>query len=218
MLEELQKRFDEIKDRRDDVTLRIHRALSWAKRGLEAEASEDPDAACIFYWIAFNAMYARKTNNYTEGREQKDIRDFLQMIAELDKARSVYQAMWDCWDEAKTGLIDNQFVYKSYWEHEKDVPNNADWELRLEQEKQRADQWHSKRDGFPALRLLFERLYVLRNQLHHGGSTQSGRTNRKQVDAGVAVMRKHIPAFISVILANPDAPWGNPYYPPVYDA
>ena len=65
MLEELRERFEKIRQWDDDPSLRIHRALSWAARGLEAEASEDPDAACIFFWIAFNAMYARKMPDYT---------------------------------------------------------------------------------------------------------------------------------------------------------
>ena len=61
MLEELRQRYNGIRDRHDDVTLRIHRALSWAEKGLSAKESDDPDAACIFFWIAFNSMYARKT-------------------------------------------------------------------------------------------------------------------------------------------------------------
>ena len=58
MLEELRQRYNVIRDRHDDVTLRIHRALSWAEKGLSAKESDDPDAACIFFWIAFNSMYA----------------------------------------------------------------------------------------------------------------------------------------------------------------
>ena len=66
---------------------------------------------------------------------------------------------------------------------------------------------------------LFDRLYVLRNQLQHGGSTQAGSSlNRRQVEAGAAVMARLIPTFIGVIIDNPDADWGRPYFPPVFDA
>ena len=68
------------------------------------------------------------------------------------------------------------------------------------------------------LKPLFDRLYVLRNQLHHGGSTQAGSLNRRQVEAGAAVMARLIPTFIGVIIDNPDADWGRPYFPPVFDA
>ena len=215
MLEELRGRFEKIRKWDDDTSLRIHRALSWAARGLEAEASEDPDAACIFFWIAFNAMYARKMPDYTERREQDDITRFVGMVADLDTEKSVYAVQWGCWDDASENLIANQYVYKPFWDHEKGVSNNDNWKQRLDDEVKRAAQWHRIGDGLSALRMLFERLYVLRNQLHHGGSTESSSKNRQQVDAGAAVMKALIPAFIGVIIDNPDADWGVPYYPPV---
>ena len=62
------------------------------------------------------------------------------------------------------------------------------------------------------MRALFDRLYVLRNQLHHGGSTQSGQSyksrNRRQVEAGAAVMAQIVPKLIGVIIDNPDAGLG----------
>lgn len=39
-----------------NLTLRIHRALSWLNR---AEQSEDMDGKFIFFWLAFNAAYAQ---------------------------------------------------------------------------------------------------------------------------------------------------------------
>ena len=82
MLEELRGRFDAIRDRRDDVTLRIHRALSWAEKGIEA--SGDQDAACIFYWIAFNSMYARKADEYSENGRNSE-------------TSSNSSTRWQCW-------------------------------------------------------------------------------------------------------------------------
>ena len=38
-----------------NLSLRVHRALSWLSR---AEQAEDPDGQFIFLWIAFNAAYA----------------------------------------------------------------------------------------------------------------------------------------------------------------
>ena len=42
-----------------------------------------------------------------------------------------------------------------------------------------------------------------------------GSLNRQQVEAGAAVMARLIPTFIGVIIDNPNADWGVPYYPPV---
>lgn len=38
-----------------NLTLRVHRSLSWLQR---AEQADDPDGRFVFLWIAFNAAYA----------------------------------------------------------------------------------------------------------------------------------------------------------------
>ena len=218
MLDELRQRYNKIRDRHDDVTLRIHRALSWAEKGLSAKESDDPDAACIFFWIAFNSMYARRTDNYSENQEQRDFLQFLQQVGNLDRKREVTGAVRDCWDDAKGGLIDNRYVFKGFWTQGPGGSGGNRWKEDFDKEIHQVDSAARHDDYLPALRALFDRLYVLRNQLHHGGSTQSGSLNRRQVEAGAAVMAQIIPKIIGVIIDNPDAGWGSPYYPPVYDA
>ena len=216
MLEELRGRFNAIRDRRDDVTLRIHRALSWAEKGLEA--SGDQDAACIFYWIAFNSMYARRTEEYSERQEQRDFQQFLDQVAMLDSKRTVTNTLKECWDDAKTGLIDNQYVFRGFWTQGPGGSNDGRWREGFDRDRQQVERAVRHDDYLPVLKPLFDRLYVLRNQLHHGGSTQAGSLNRQQVEAGAAVMARLIPTFIGVIIDNPNADWGRPYFPPVFDA
>ena len=216
MLEELRRRFDAIRDRRDDVTLRIHRALSWAEKGIEA--SGDQDAACIFYWIAFNSMYARRTDEYSERQEQRDFQQFLDQVATLDGKPTVTNTLKECWDDAKTGLIDNQYVFRGFWTQGPGGSNDGRWREGFDRDRQQVERAVRFGDYLPVLKPLFDRLYVLRNQLHHGGSTQAGSLNRQQVEAGAAVMAQLIPTFIGVIIDNPNADWGRPYFPPVFDA
>lgn len=59
---------------------------------------------------------------------------------------------------------------------------------------------------------LFDRLYVLRNQLLHGGSTWQGSVNRSQVQDGAAIMAFLVPHFINLMLDNPTTDWGIPPY------
>ena len=59
---------------------------------------------------------------------------------------------------------------------------------------------------------LFDRLYVLRNQLIHGGATWQGSVNRSQVQDGAAIMAFLVPHFINLMLDNPAAAWGIPPY------
>ena len=61
---------------------------------------------------------------------------------------------------------------------------------------------------------LFDRLYVLRNQLLHGGATWQGSVNRSQVTKGAEIMAVLMPQFVKLMMDNPLSDWGKPYYPP----
>ena len=63
--------------------------------------------------------------------------------------------------------------------------------------------------------MLFGRLYVLRNQLVHGGATWNGSVNRNQVEDSAKIMAFLIPLFIELMMENPAENWGKPYYPVV---
>ena len=65
------------------------------------------------------------------------------------------------------------------------------------------------------LLVVFDRLYVLRNQLVHGGATWNSSINRAQVKDGAAVLGWLLPVFIDIMLENPDQDWGKPFYPVV---
>ena len=41
----------------ESLGLRVHRAISWLQRA--AKEQEDPDAAFVFLWIAFNSAYSQ---------------------------------------------------------------------------------------------------------------------------------------------------------------
>jgi hypothetical protein len=60
------------------------------------------------------------------------------------------------------------------------------------------------------LREVFDRLYMLRCQIIHGGSTWGGKVNRDQVKDGAAILGTFIP-----IMVDPEEDWGRPFYPVV---
>ena len=68
------------------------------------------------------------------------------------------------------------------------------------------------------LLVVFDRLYVVRNQLVHGGATWNSSINRAQVKDGAAVLGWLLPVFIDIMLENPDQDWGKPFYPVVKEA
>ena len=63
--------------------------------------------------------------------------------------------------------------------------------------------------------MLFDRLYVLRNQLVHGGATWNSSVNRDQVRDGARTLGFLVPIFVDLMMDNQGENWGLPYYPVV---
>jgi len=62
---------------------------------------------------------------------------------------------------------------------------------------------------------VFSSMYVLRNQLIHGGSTWNSSVNREQVRSSADILGKIVPQIITILMDHPNAEWGNPCYPVV---
>jgi len=65
------------------------------------------------------------------------------------------------------------------------------------------------------LRIVLDRLYVLRNQLIHGGATYKSQINRAQVRDGANILISLLPVIIEIMMDNPKSNWGKIYYPPI---
>ena len=73
----------------------------------------------------------------------------------------------------------------------------------------------SEKNTERVLNELFDRLYVLRNQIIHGGSTWAGAINRAQVRDGAEILGSLIPVFVDLMMDNPVHPWKEPIFPVV---
>ena len=56
---------------------------------------DDPDAAFIFYWIAFNAAYAQDRPRSLDSTEREHFADFFDTILSLDSGHMIYDAIWE---------------------------------------------------------------------------------------------------------------------------
>ena len=72
-----------------------------------------------------------------------------------------------------------------------------------------------KKDTKIVLSTLFDRLYVLRNQLVHGGATWNSKVNRAQVKDGAEILGALLPIFLDLMMDNPQIKWPAPNYPVV---
>lgn len=211
--------FDTLKDRHraerdtmpESVNLRIHRALSWLQRA--EQETDDQDARFIFLWVAFNAAYADELTNTTHDGERSVFEGFFTKLVSLDHAHMIYTAIWTRFSEEIRLLLGNRYVYAPFWEHHNQVPGYDDWEAWFERSKKGIAVALKQQNTQTILSTLFDRLYVLRNQLIHGGATWNSSVNRDQVTDGAAILSRLVPIFIELMLNHPAAEWGEPCYP-----
>ena len=93
------------------------------------------------------------------------------------------------------------------------TPSFEDWEEWFRASERRFRRALEERDTVRVLRLVFDRLYVLRNQLVHFGSIWNRRVNREQGSDGAAILAFLMPVFVAVMMDNPHEDWGCPFYP-----
>jgi len=198
-----------------NLSLRVHRALSWLAKG--EDANEDQDTKFIYLWIAFNAAYANEFNVSSPLNEQKIFGEYLKRLCELDEDNLLYELVWSEFTGSIRVLLDNQYIFKPFWDYQNGKIKKEDWESKFHSAKLSANKALSKKDTSTVLAIIFSRLYTLRNQVLHGGSTWNSKINRAQIRDGVSIFEKVVPATIKIMMDNPNTLWGDPCYMVVDD-
>ena len=220
------------------TAVRIRRAISWLRRA--EKENKDEDARVIFLWISFNALYGVKSGDV----EPIKYKNFLKEISKVDDFNKIRNAIKKCQDECLK-LVENRYIDEEYWKSVKQYIQNPGMQEKPE------EKWNGKKEkgeygsiseseyksldkflrggkcnekSLPAnLIKIFDRLYVLRNQVVHGSATWSEYVNRDQIEDGAKVLEVLIPVFIKLILSNTESGqggklgpknWGDIYYPP----
>tara|TARA_R110000868_G_scaffold405577_1_gene685082 strand:+ start:1423 stop:2076 length:654 start_codon:yes stop_codon:yes gene_type:complete len=196
-----------------ELGLRVHRCLSWLERAEMADG--DNDAKFIFLWISFNAAYAKEMPLDGSFSEKSTTESFFRAITGLDNDHRIYDAIWDRFPQSIRMFINNPYVFYPFWRYQNQLPGSENWSDEFERAKRRFNRALSDRDTRVVLSMLFERLYVLRNQLVHGGATWQSSINRDQVRDGASILACLAPLFADIMMENADVDWGPPYYPVV---
>ena len=209
------------RDLRDGFTLplalRVHRALSWLRRA--DKEHEDLDVCFILLWIGFNTAYAGNLDRALDGagasNERARFDDFFAALVRMDRDNRIYGVIWNRFSQEIRLLLDNKFVFAPFWKHHAGEIGGGGWEITFEAAKRAANRALAERNTPVVLSILFDRLYVLRNQLVHGGATWDSKANRNQVRDGAALLGCLLPVFIDLMMDNPDEEWTMPNYPVV---
>ena len=208
----LKARHREIRDGHPEaLRLRIHRSLSWLIRS-EHDA-EDLDTRFILQWIALNAAYAREFGRDESERDRARV--FVETLVKLDGDKRLHQALFQQFTGPIRTLIDNKFTFEPFWTAMRTHDASNRWEESFANGKKAAFAAVMQGDAAKVLGIVFDRLYVLRNQLVHGGATWNSQTNRAQIADGVAILGSLVPLILTIMMEHPEQAHGDVLYPVV---
>lgn len=191
------------------LAIRLHRAISWLNCAEDNESNLD--LCFLTQWIAFNSCYAMEANIDQQKTEREKFRQFVGKIVSYDAEKRIFNLLWDKFSGPVRLLIENQYVYKIFWDYQRGEA--VEWEKSFRRSIEDANK-HLSTQNVPALlEIVLDRLYILRNQLFHGGATYKSKVNRSQLVDGTRILEILIPIVIDIMLQNQDEDWGRILYP-----
>ncbi|OTG94196.1 HEPN domain-containing protein [Acinetobacter sp. ANC 3832] len=195
----------------DQFNLRIHRGLSWLKKSVELD--NDLDLKFIGLWVSFNAIYAQDLGVI---QDRQSFRQFLTVICRADDEHKIYNIIWEKFSQPIRLLLDNPYVFQSFWDYQNKKVSELAWKEDFNKEKNKVSRALQEKDTVDILFVIFNRLYTLRNQIMHGGATYNSSVNRKQLQDACNILSALLPVFIYVLLENAKTlDLGMPFYPVV---
>lgn len=201
-----EKAFDE-----SDIYLRLHRALSWMKAAEEQSGNDDLRFMCL--WISFNACYAID-NSMVQAKpssEKFTIGNFLDKLIANDHTQKINGLLWNRFSSEIRLLLENEFLFEPFWQFHRG--EKIDYKKELIQSNEKANYYLSHGKSAELLEIILHRLYVLRNQLFHGGATYKGKVNRKQLKDATQIMFRLVPPTIDIMIDKKEEDWGLAYFP-----
>ena len=193
----------------ENLALRLRRAKSWLEKAKREK--DDPDAEFVFYWIAFNSIYGKEESSGFRLKARDLFDDFFETVLMIDPANSLRDAISNNFFGSVRLLLNNHWVYWAFWENifGRGYDN---WEYMFRRDKRKGSKSLDDGNTRATLNIIFDRLYVARNQIMHGGATWRKGRNRDQVRDGAAILALLVPLFIELMENNPHIDWGSPDY------
>lgn len=204
-----------VRDRQPEaLRVRIHRSISWLGRAEAAGA--DADARFLFLWIAFNAAYAQEFG--FEFGERDQARQFIQKVLARDQAGRLGDTLHRQFTGPVRTLIDNRFVFEPFWRALREHDSSEQWKVQFDAAKKLALRAILEKQTDLLLSIVLDRLYVLRNQIVHGGATWNGAANRDQLRDGNAILTAILPLIIDVMIEDVSDDFAGIAYPLIQSA
>ncbi len=202
---------------------RMRRAWSWFHL---SEKSKSSDEKFIFLWIAFNAAYGTELPDRSDddGVTERDLfADFVNKIVERDHEGAIEKTLWDTFSGPVHVLLKNEFVFGPFWKWVGERAQGKNWELKFKERNRRVFEALGADNVPGVLEEVLERLYQLRKQIIHGGTTFAVGKGRDQVRDGSKIMEALMPEILKIMQADIDKNrdsevWGRLNYPRAGDS
>lgn len=204
---------------------RIERCLSWIKQA-EQIRDYNVDAAFIFWWIAFNALYGYEDASPEATKDWKRQRIFFKRLLRYDEGR-VFEKVQEIFDDS-ISFIRNRWVFSLFWKARNDQYKNepsfedsssyagwssyTNWPSNFSDKKKKFKFDFNDQKAGEVLQSIFSSLYTLRNQIIHGGATWDSHRNRDTVTGGEKILGHLVPAMALIVINNPGIDLGKPPY------
>ena len=189
-------------------SIRVWRALSWLERAEDMETS-DIEGRFISCWIGLNALYGRLDKNHRSWGDREAMGTFLANIWKLDHGRCIH-ALLGKRKSPILHLIDDKYLSSDYWELGRSEASRS-----LQKDVRKAIMGYTHPNRLPLLQLLFDRLYVMRNQVFHGASTKGSRLNRRTLTTSANILLAFLAACLGTMIDHGlEEDWGRVCFPP----
>ena len=183
-----------------EVGFRTNRAIVSLER---ASAERNADTAYIHYWVAFNSAYGSNINVETTD-ERTRFGDFFDRLLELDEPDIIYNTLYDRLSESVEYLLKNKYLFVPYWESVEGRIGKKEWQGEFDKSRRKISEAYVTNDLSFILSVLFDRLFLLHNQLKLGGSKWSSYKNQRSVRHGNEVLYFFVPLFLTLMMDNPE--------------
>lgn len=90
---------------------------------------------------------------------------YFDQVVSLDTSHRIYDAVWERFSQEIRTLLANKYVFAPFWHQQNGVPGYDKWESHLASSQREISTAMKRFDTATILRIVFDRLYVLRNQL-----------------------------------------------------
>jgi hypothetical protein len=112
-------------------------------------------------------------------------------------------------------LLYNPYVSKPFWYFHTGLIEEAEWKRKFAAAKRAAHRVLERQNTVTVLEIVLSRIFVLRNQLIHGGAPWKSGINRDQFRDYTNFMADLVPLVVAIMMDHLQVHWGPACYPAV---